>query len=279
MAKKNVNEMSFLDHLEDLRWHLIRAVGAMLITATVAFLAKGFIFDVLIFGPSNASFFTYEILCEVAKYIGFKESFCFTELPFEIQSRTMAGQFSAHIWTAITAGFILAFPYIIYEFWKFISPGMHQNERKHSRGFIIVSSILFFIGVLFGYYVVCPLSINFLGTYQVSQQVHNDFDLSSYISLIRASVLASGLIFELPIVIYFLTKVGLVTPTFMRKYRKYALVLVLILSAIITPPDIASQIIVAIPVLILYEISIYISKFVLKKQSRKLSESKAKKNV
>ncbi len=279
MAKKNVNEMSFLDHLEDLRWHLIRAVGAMLITATVAFLAKGFIFDVLIFGPSNASFFTYEILCEVAKYIGFKESFCFTELPFEIQSRTMAGQFSAHIWTAITAGFILAFPYIIYEFWKFISPGMHQNERKHSRGFIIVSSILFFIGVLFGYYVVCPLSINFLGTYQVSQQVHNDFDLSSYISLIRASVLASGLIFELPIVIYFLTKVGLVTPTFMRKYRKYALVLVLILSAIITPPDIASQIIVAIPVLILYEISIYISKFVLKKQSQKLSESKAKKNV
>lgn len=274
MTKKNVNEMSFLDHLEDLRWHLIRSVLAVLLTATIAFLAKGFIFDVLIFGPTKSSFFTYDILCQIAQNIGFKESFCFTELPFEIQSRTMAGQFSAHIWTAITAGFILAFPYVIYEFWKFVSPGMHKNERKHSRGFIIVSSILFFIGVLFGYYVVCPLSINFLGTYQVSGQVHNDFDLSSYIGLVRASVLASGLIFELPIIIYFLTKIGLVTPTFMRKYRKYALVLVLILSAIITPPDLASQVIVAIPVLILYEISIYISKFVLKKEERK-----AKKNV
>ncbi len=273
MVKKNVNEMSFLDHLEDLRWHLIRSVLAVLITATIAFLAKGFIFDILIFGPTKSSFFTYDILCQIAQNIGFKESFCFTELPFEIQSRTMAGQFSAHIWTAITAGFILAFPYVIYEFWKFISPGMHQNERKHSRGFIIVSSILFFIGVLFGYYVVCPLSINFLGNYQVSSQVHNDFDLGSYIGLVRASVLASGLIFELPIVIYFLTKIGLVTPTFMRKYRKYALVLVLILSAIITPPDLASQIIVAIPVLILYEISIYISKFVLKKQERKAKEN------
>lgn len=269
MAKKNVNEMSFLDHLEDLRWHLIRAVLAVVMMAIIAFLAKGFIFDVLIFGPTQSSFFTYDILCNISQFIGMKESFCFTELPFEIQSRTMAGQFSAHIWTAMTAGFVVAFPYVIYEFWKFVSPGMYTNERKHSRGFIIISSLLFFIGVLFGYYVICPLSINFLGTYQVSSQVHNDFDLSSYIGLVRASVLASGLVFELPIVIYFLTKVGLVTPAFLRKYRKYSLVLVLILSAIITPPDIASQIIVAIPILILYEISIYISKFVIKKEERK----------
>ena len=269
MTKKNVNEMSFLDHLEDLRWHLIRAVLAVVMMAIIAFLAKGFIFDVLIFGPTQSSFFTYDILCNISQFIGMKESFCFTELPFEIQSRTMAGQFSAHIWTAMTAGFVVAFPYVIYEFWKFVSPGMYTNERKHSRGFIIISSLLFFIGVLFGYYVICPLSINFLGTYQVSSQVHNDFDLSSYIGLVRASVLASGLVFELPIVIYFLTKVGLVTPAFLRKYRKYSLVLVLILSAIITPPDIASQIIVAIPILILYEISIYISKFVIKKEERK----------
>ncbi|HMC00711.1 MAG TPA: twin-arginine translocase subunit TatC [Flavobacteriaceae bacterium] len=274
MTKKNVNEMSFLDHLEDLRWHLIRAVLAVVIMAIIAFLAKGFIFDILIFGPTRSSFFTYDILCNISQFIGFKESFCFTELPFEIQSRTMAGQFSAHIWTAITAGFVVAFPYVIYEFWKFVSPGMYTNERKHSRGFIIVSSLLFFIGVLFGYYVICPLSINFLGTYQVSSQVHNDFDLGSYIGLVRASVLASGLVFELPIVIYFLTKIGLVTPAFLRKYRKYSLVVVLILSAIITPPDIASQIIVAIPILILYEISIYISKFVIKKEERK-----KKKNV
>ena len=274
MAKKNVNEMSFLDHLEDLRWHLIKSVSAVMIAATGAFLAKGFIFDTIIFGPSRSSFVTYSFLCKISKHIGLEESFCFSELPFEIQSRTMAGQFSAHIWTAITAGFIVAFPYVIYQLWKFISPGLHQNERNHSRGFIIISSLLFFIGVLFGYYIICPLSINFLGTYQVSTQVHNDFDLNSYIGLIRASTLASGLVFELPIIIYFLTKVGLVTPEFLKKYRKYALVIVLILSAIITPPDIASQVIVSIPILILYQVSILISRIVVRNQKRK-----EKKNV
>ena len=269
MAKKSINDMSFLDHLEELRWHLIRSVSAVVIAATAAFLAKSFIFGQLIFGPTRADFVTYKFLCRISKYIGMEESFCFTELPFEIQSRTMAGQFSAHIWTAITAGFIIAFPYIIYQFWKFISPGMHENERKHSRGFIIVSSLLFFLGVLFGYYIICPLSINFLGTYQVDPMVHNDFDLDSYISLIRASVLASGLVFELPIIIYFLTKIGLVTPEILKKYRKYALVGVLVLAAVITPPDIASQVIVAIPILILYQISIYISKIVIRNQKRR----------
>ncbi len=268
MAEKNVNEMSFLDHLEDLRWHLIRATLAVLIAGIVAFLAKGFIFDTLIFGPTRSDFATYNMLCKASQLLGF-DSFCNTEILFEIQSRTMAGQFSAHIWTAITAGFIISFPYVIYEFWNFISPGMHDNERKTSRGFIIVSSLLFFLGVLFGYYVICPLSINFLGSYYVSDKVHNDFDLNSYIGLVRASVLASGLIFELPIVIYFLTKVGLVTPEFLRKHRKYALVIVLILAAIITPPDIASQVIVAIPVLILYQVSIYISKVVIRNQKKK----------
>jgi sec-independent protein translocase protein TatC len=181
----------------------------------------------------------------------------------------MAGQFSAHIWTSITFGFVIAFPYALYEFWKFISPGLYSNERKNSRGFIFISSLLFFLGVLFGYFVVCPLSINFLGTYSVANQVHNDFDLNSYIALVRASVLASGLIFELPIIIYYLTKVGLVTPEFLKRNRKYALVIVLIISAIITPPDVASQIIVAIPVIILYQVSIFISRVVLKRQQRK----------
>jgi sec-independent protein translocase protein TatC len=269
MAKKNVNEMSFLDHLEDLRWHLIRVCIAILIAATGAFIAKEFIFDTLLLGPTKSSFFTYDILCHISQLIGMNESFCFSDLPFEIQSRTLAGQFSAHIWTSITAGFIISFPYVIYEFWSFISPGMHKNERRTSRGFIFISSLLFFIGVLFGYYVICPLSINFLGTYQVSSQVHNDFDLSSYIGLVRASVLASGLIFELPIIIYFLTKIGIVTPETLKKYRKFALVIVLILAAVITPPDIASQIIVAIPILVLYQVSIYISKVVIRNQKKK----------
>lgn len=276
MAKveKNAGEMSFLDHLEELRWHLIRATLAVVIAATGAFFAKGFIFDVLLFGPTKADFFTYEILCRLSTFVGIEGGFCFEDMPFTIQSRTMGGQFSAHIWTSITAGFIISFPYVLYEFWKFISPAMYNNERNTARGFIFISSVLFFLGVLFGYYLVTPLSINFLGKYQVSDVVLNEFDIGSYISLVRSSVVACGLIFELPIIIYFLTKIGLVTPEFLRKYRKFALVIVLIISAIITPPDILSQIIVAIPVLVLYEISIIIAKIVTKKEERKLRKQK-----
>ncbi|PTX44047.1 Sec-independent protein translocase TatC [Christiangramia gaetbulicola] len=266
------NEMSFLDHLEELRWHLIRAVLAVVIAGSIAFVLKSFIFDVLLFGPAKGDFFSYRVLCKLSGIFGIDGGFCDQEMPFRIQSRTMGGQFSAHVWTSITAGFIIAFPYVIYEFWKFVAPAMHSNERKYAKGFIFLSSVLFFLGVLFGYYVVTPLSINFLGKYQVSDTVFNDFDLSSYISLVRASVLASGLVFELPIVIYFLTKVGLVTPDFLKTYRKYALVIVLILSAIITPPDIVSQIIVAIPILILYEVSIIISKIMYKKEEEKLKK-------
>lgn len=266
--------MSFLDHLEELRWHLIRALLAVVLAGTAAFLAKGFIFDTLLFGPTNADFFTYDILCRLSTFVGLEGGFCFDDMPFTIQSRTMGGQFSAHVWTSITAGFIIAFPYVIYEFWKFISPAMYANERNTARGFIFISSVLFFMGVLFGYYLVTPLSINFLGKYQVSEVVLNEFDIGSYISLVRSSVIACGLIFELPIIIYFLTKIGLVTPEFLRKYRKFALVIVLILSAIITPPDILSQIIVAIPVLVLYEVSIIIARFVTRSEERKLRKQK-----
>jgi sec-independent protein translocase protein TatC len=271
-VKKPADEMSFLDHLEDLRWHLIRASLAVVIAGTAAFLAKGFIFDTLLFGPTSADFFTYDILCRLSTFVGLEGGFCFEDMPFTIQSRTMGGQFSAHVWTSITAGFIIAFPYIIYEFWKFISPAMYANERNTARGFIFISSVLFFMGVLFGYYLVTPLSINFLGKYQVSEVVLNEFDIGSYISLVRSSVVACGIIFELPIIIYFLTKIGLVTPQFLRKYRKFALVIVLILSAIITPPDILSQIIVAIPVLVLYEVSIFISRIVTRNEARKLKK-------
>ena len=270
MAKKNVNEMSFLDHLEELRWHLIRATMGVLIIATLAFIFSRSIFKLIIFAPLEMNFPTYQYLCKAATFLGFENStFCAESLPMIIQNRTMAGQFSADIWTAITAGFVISFPYVIYEFWKFIAPGLHENERKYSRGFIIISSILFFIGVLFGYYVVCPLSINFLANYNISDVVDNQIDISSYIALVRSTALASGIIFELPIIIYFLTKIGLVTPRFLKKYRKYALVIVLILSAIITPPDIASQVIVAIPVIVLYQVSIFISKVVVRNQKKK----------
>ena len=268
-AQKDANEMSFLDHLEELRWHLIRSTMAIVIIGLIAFLMKDFIFDTIIFGPKKMSFPTYRLFCNIATRIGLESAFCADELPFTIQNRTMAGQFSAHIWTSIWAGFIVGFPYVLYEMWKFISPGLYEKERKYSRGFILIASLLFFMGVLFGYYVVAPLSINFLGTYQVSKEVLNEIDISSFISTVRASVIACGIMFELPIIIFFLTKIGLVTPETLRKYRKIALVIVLIVSAVITPPDVASQIIVAVPVLVLYQVSIYISSVVLKREAKK----------
>lgn len=273
MAKKNINEMSFLDHLEDLRWHLIKITLSIVIVATLAFIFSRYIFEDIIFAPMDMSFPTYKYLCEIATYMNLDTSFCNDSIPLILQNRTMAGQFSADIWTAILAGFIISFPYVIYQLWQFISPGLHENERKHSRGFIFISSFLFFLGALFGYYVITPLSINFLANYSISERVDNQIDISSFIGLVRSSVLASGIIFELPIIIYFLTKIGLVTPEFLRKYRKYALILVLVLSAIITPPDIASQVIVAIPILILYEVSIFIAKIVVRNQNRKLKKN------
>lgn len=273
--KSPEKEMSFLDHLEELRWHLIRSTIAVVVLAALAFIFKDFIFGTLIFGPKQPDFITYRLFCNLAQSLGM-DTFCFQEMPFRIQSRTMAGQFSAHMWTSIYAGIIVAFPYILYEMWRFISPGLREKERKSSRGFIFIASVLFFLGVLFGYYLITPLSINFLGNYTVSKEVFNDFDLDSYISLVRTSVLACGIVFELPILMYILTKIGLVTPESLRKYRKFALIIVLVLSAVITPPDIVSQIIVAIPILILYEVSIYISKIVVRNQKREERRSKSK---
>ncbi len=276
MAKKEkkTGEMSFLDHLEELRWHLIRSTLGVMIAATIAFLSKNIIFGKIINGPKDPDFITYRILCSISKRLGMAESFCVNEMPFDLQTTTMAAKFSIHIWTSITFGFIIAFPYVLFEIWRFISPGLHANERKHSRGFIVIGSLLFFTGVLFGYYIIAPLSVNFLGGYELipGNDITARPTINSYIGIIRSTTLASGLIFELPIIIYFLTKIGLVTPQFLRTYRKHALVLVLVLSAIITPPDIASQVIVAIPVLVLYEISIFISKRVLKNQEKKLQK-------
>jgi len=270
---KDQNELSFLGHLEILRWTLIRSALSVLLVGSIAFMMKDFIFNKIILLPKDASFITYRFLCSVSKQFG-TQGLCIDQIPFIVQSRTMAGQFSAHIWTSITAGFILAFPFILWEIWKFIKPGLYPKERKNAKSFIIISSFLFFLGVLFGYYVITPLSINFLGAYRVADEVHSNIDLSSYIGLLRASVLSAGLIFEMPIIIYFLTKMGLVTPEFLKKYRKYALVLVLILSALITPPDVISQIIVAIPMMILYQVSITISRIIIRKEKKEKNKLK-----
>jgi sec-independent protein translocase protein TatC len=261
MAKKNTNksEMSFLDHLEELRWLLVRSTIAILVMATAVYFVSDYIFDTIIFGPADPNFFTYRFFCDASHYIGFADSICITELPFTIQNTSMEGQVNVFVWTCITAGLILAFPFILWELWKFISPALYDNEKKNAKLFISIASILFFIGVLFGYYVIVPMSINFVVTFKVSAIVK---------SMIKTSVIASGLFFELPIVIYFLTKLGLVTPTFLRTYRKYAVVIVLIVAAIVTPPDVVSQITVAIPMLLIYEASIFISVFVVKKEKK-----------
>ncbi len=278
MRKKTIGEMSFLDHLEELRWHLIRSILAIMAGGLIAFLSKGFIFNKILFGLKNKDFITYRFFCKIGTSLGFADNkLCFEEIAFRIQSRTVAGQFSAHIWTSIAVGFIISFPYILFEVWRFISPGLYKKERKNARGFIIIASLLFFVGICFGYFVVAPLSINFLGSYNISEQIFNDFDLGSYIGLVRASVLSCGFIFELPILIYFFTKIGLITPEFLMKKWKISLIVILSLSAIITPPDVISQLIVGFPLFLLYWVSYYISKIIYKKQQKKENyDSKSK---
>lgn len=266
--KKPSNEMTFLDHLEELRWVLVRSSAAVVIMACLTYFFSDFIFSTLIFGPTDPNFITYRFFCEASHYLGFADSICITELPFIIQNTEMEGQVNIFVWTCITAGFILAFPYILWQFWKFISPALYERERKNAKVFITVASLLFFLGVLFGYFVIVPMSVNFLATFSVSSVVKNQFNIASYISMVKTAVIASGLYFELPIILYFLTKLGLVTPTFLRTYRKYAIVIVLIIAAIVTPPDVVSQITVAIPMLLIYEVSIWISAIVVRNKKR-----------
>ena len=268
MADKKIKEMSFLDHLEELRWLLVRSTIAILVCAVVAFFFSDFIFNEIIFGPKSPDFVTYQFFCELGKQFDMADTMCITEINLPIQNREMGGQFSMHMWTSITVGFIFAFPFILWEIWKFISPALYDNEKKYAISFIIVSSILFFLGVLFGYYLIAPLSVQFFASYIISPEISNAIDMDSYISLMKTSAIASGLLFELPIIIYFLTKIGLVNPEFLRKYRKYTLIIVLIIAAIITPPDVLSQIIVTIPIMVLYEVSILISVLVVKNQEK-----------
>ncbi len=265
-TKKPKGEMSFLNHLEELRWVLVRSSAAIVSMAIVAYFFADFIFTDLIFGPTDPNFITYRFFCKVAQVLGVTGDICVTELPFTIQNTSMEGQINVFIWTCITAGFILAFPYILYELWRFISPALYQKEKKNALVFILVSSLLFFLGVLFGYFIIVPLSINFVASFSVSSIVKNEFNLDSYIGMIKTSVIAAGLFFELPIIIYFLTKLGLVGPAFLRKYRKYAIVILLIIAAIVTPPDVVSQVTVAVPMLLIYESSIWISVIVERKR-------------
>jgi len=264
-------EMSFLEHLEALRWHLMRAVIAIITLAIVLFFYREIVFDHFLFAPKHPDFWTYRMLCLLSDYLDMGDALCIKELPFELINTELSGQFTMHIWVSFVAGFILASPYVLWEIWRFIKPALHEKERKYSRGVVFFSSLLFFAGVLFGYYVIVPLSINFLGSYQVSSDVKNMIAMDSFVSTVTTITFASGIVFELPIVIYFLTQIGLMTPQFMRTYRKHATVIILIVAAIITPsPDVTSQLLVAIPLYLLYELSIFVSMYVVKKAEREL---------
>lgn len=266
--KNNSENMSFLDHLEVLRWHLIRATLVVLVLALVCFLYIDFIFNEIIFAPKRGDFPTYQFFCNFGKHFGIVSDFCNKELPFVIQNRAMSGQLSMSIWVSIWMGVVVGFPYIIFEIWKFISPALYENERKMAIWFILSSSVLFFVGILFGYYVILPFSINFLANYSVSTQIVNQIDIDSFIGIVKSTMLASGLVFEIPIIIYFMTSLGVVTPSFLKTYRKHAVIVVLIISAIITPPDVVSQIVVSIPMIVLYEVGIIISKIVYKNKNK-----------
>lgn len=263
--------MSFLNHLEELRWHVIRAVISIFVFAIAAFIAKDFVWHDVILGPSRTDFWTYQQFCALAAMMD-TPALCIDKLPFSIQSRVMSGQFTMHITSAFVIGLICAFPYAFWEMWRFISPALHSKERNLTRGATFFVSLLFLMGILFGYYLVTPLSVNFLASYQVDPSILNEFDIGSYLSTISMLVLGCGIMFQLPIVVFFLSKAGIVTPMLMRAYRKIAIVVILVLSAIITPPDVVSQILVSIPLLILYEVSIYISRMILREKTKALKE-------
>lgn len=270
MGKKKTADMSFLDHIEALRWHLVRSILAIVVIAIVAFFFKRFIFDEVIFAPKTPQFITNILMCQFGKFIGI-EAICINQNPFNIISIKMTGQFMTHIKISLIAGLVVAFPLVFNEFWRFLKPALKKKEVKHSRGAVFFASTLFTMGALFGYYLIVPLSVNFLGSYNVSTDVTNQINLNSYIQTFTSVILAASVVFELPVLIYFLSKVGIVTPKFLKKYRKHSLVVILALSAIITPPDIFSQVLVSVPLIVLYEVGIGISRRIEKKNLKKLS--------
>lgn len=254
--------MSFFDHLEQLRWHLIRSISAIIIAAIVVFIAKDFVFGTIVLGPTREDFFTFTFLCENLGLL------CETRMP-ELITRTLGEQFMIHIVSSLWIGLIIAFPYVIWEIWRFVRPGLYNKERKAASGVFLIASFLFFCGVSFGYFIIAPFAVNFLASYSVSETISNTVTLASYVNYLVMFCLPTGIIFELPILVYFLTEIGLINPAFMKTYRRHSIILFLVLASIITPPDVITQLLISIPLIILYEISILISARIEKKNLKK----------
>ena len=273
MAEKE-KEMSFLGHLEELRWHLVRSASVILIFGVLLFIFQKEVYENFLLAHRKSDFITYQLFCDFFNLFGLDSSFCRVSFKDNLISLKPTQQLMNSIWSSFILGIILSFPYLLWELWRFISPGLTLKEVRNSRGFIFVASLLFFLGIAFSFYIIAPISIHFLYNYQITDLIQNNFTMDSHIGLVTNMLLGVSILFELPVLVFFLTKIGLITPAFLKKYRKHALVVVLIVAAIITPPDVASQIIVAIPIVILYEVSIKVSKIVIKKQQKNAHKSK-----
>ena len=261
--------MSFLDHLEALRWHLMRSVVVVFALAIVLFCYNEFVFGTIIFGPKHEDFFTYRMLCKLSYFFGMGETLRLKPSPFELINIDLSGQFSMHIWVSFMGALVLGVPYILWELWRFIKPALHQKELGYARWFVCYASLLFLTGIFFCYFIIVPLTVNFLGGYQVTAEVKNTISMDSYISTVSTLTLVTGIVFELPILVYFLTRFGIMSSLFMKKYRKHAVVVILIVAAVITPSsDIPTLLVVSFPLYILFEISIFVAKFVERKQKQ-----------
>lgn len=267
--QEETKEMSFFDHIDELRKHIVRSVLAVVVFSIVAFVNKHLLFDVILFGPKNPDFWTYRMMCKASVMLTGTEDFCVKEIGFVLSNISITGQFTQHFFISFIAGLILAFPFILWQFWQFIKPALSAKEKSYARGLVFYSSMLFFTGILFGYYLLAPVSVSFMGSYRVSNEVINEINLESYISFVATLTFATGLVFELPILVYFLAKIGLLTSGWMRKYRRYAIVVILILAALVTPPDVSSQVLLTIPLLGLYELSIVVASRVERNDARK----------
>jgi sec-independent protein translocase protein TatC len=264
-SAKQTGEMSFLEHLEELRWHLVRSSVAVVVGAIFIFINVKFIFDSIILKPKYPDFITNRVFAWFAEKLNSPDLKINTK-PFEIINYDVAGQFTTHLTIAMVGGIVIAIPYIFYEFWSFIKPALYDKEKRHATGAVFYSSLLFILGVLFGYYLVVPLTTHFFGTYEVSEEIKNQFNITSYISSLTTVVLGGGIVFELPIIIYFLSKVGIISSSFLRKYRKHAYIVLLLLAAIITPPDVFSMMLVTVPLVALYELGVLLAKHIEKKR-------------
>jgi sec-independent protein translocase protein TatC len=256
--KSETGEMSFLEHLEELRWHLVRSSIAVVAAAVIVFINAKFIFDNILFAPKYPGFITNRFFAWIAEKMNSPELQINTK-PIEIINIDMAGQFMTQINIAVIGGIIISIPYILWEFWSFIRPALYDKEKRYATGAVFYSSLLFLLGVLFGYYLIVPLTTHFFGSYRVSEEVVNQINLTSFISSVSTIVLGSGIVFELPIIIYFLSKIGIISPSFLAKYRKHAYIVLLLLAAIITPPDIFSMLLVTGPLVLLYELGVILA--------------------